>query len=155
MPYATVSQAQHAVLERPGRRETADLGSGGGGSYGERGKSTVDPDKPGVVVGEARWVAAVRVEVRRLDVEADVPASAMPTTGREQDPGPRGHHELPGASIVLRDRAEQPPQPAVSSWTRTVPILGSVTERGWPSPTRIEQAPLLPTLLRSRKLSRQ
>ena len=56
-------QAQHAVLERPGRRETADLGSGGGGSYGERGKSTVDPDKPGVVVGEARWVAAVRVEV--------------------------------------------------------------------------------------------
>src|SRR5512132_804129 len=43
----------------------------------------------------------------------------------------------------------------VSSCTRIVPILGRVTERGWPSPTLIDQAPLLPALLRSRKLSRQ
>jgi hypothetical protein len=43
----------------------------------------------------------------------------------------------------------------VSSWTRIVPILGSVTERGWPAPTRTEKALLLPCLLRSRKLSRQ
>jgi hypothetical protein len=55
-------------------------------------------------------VTALRMEVRRLDVEADVPASAVPTTGREQDPGPRRHHKLPGASIVLRDGTEQPPQ---------------------------------------------
>src|SRR4029450_13887344 len=57
------------------------------------------------------WVTALRMEVRRLNVEADVPASAVPTTGREQDPGPRRHHELPGARIVLRDGTEQPPQP--------------------------------------------
>jgi hypothetical protein len=43
----------------------------------------------------------------------------------------------------------------VSSCTRTTPMVGRVTQRGWPSPTRIEKVSPLPCLLRSRKLSRQ
>ena len=131
-------QAQHAALERLGCREAADLGSGGGGRYGESGKAAVDPDKPAMVVGRAGWVMALRMEVRRLDVEADVPASAMPTTGREQDPGPWRHHELPGARIVLRDGTEQPPQPTsvVMYTNRADPRQGHRARMAFPDPDR-------------------
>lgn len=111
MPHVTASSGAACCAGAAWVLEAADLGSRGGGRYGEGGKATVHPDKPAMVVGGAAWVTALRMEVRRLNVEADVPASAVPTTGREQDPGPRRHHELPGASIVLRDGTEQPPQP--------------------------------------------
>jgi hypothetical protein len=106
-----------------------------------------------MVVGGAAWVTALRVEVRRLDVEADVPASAVPTTGREQDPGPRRDHKLPGASIVLRDGTEQPPQSTGVVMYMNRADLRQSHRAGMTFPDRIDQA-ALPALLRSRKLSR-
>jgi hypothetical protein len=47
----TSPQADHAVLERLGGREAADLHPGGGGRYDERGKSAVHPDESSVVIG--------------------------------------------------------------------------------------------------------
>ena len=132
------SQARHAALERSRCRIAADLGSGGGGRHGEGGKATVDPDKPAMVVGGSGCVTALRVEVGRLDVQADVPAPAMPTTGREQDPGPRRNHNLSGARIVLRDGTEQPPQPTrvVMYPNRADPRQGYRAGMAFPDPDR-------------------
>ena len=104
-------QAPHAALERLRCREAANLCSGGGGRHGESGKATVHPDKPTMIVARAGWVTALRVEIRRVDIEADEPASAMPTTGREQDPSPRRHHRPSGLRIVSRVGTKQSPQP--------------------------------------------
>jgi hypothetical protein len=57
-------------------------------------------------------VTAFGVQVGGLDVEADIPAGAVPADRGEQDLGPRRHHRLPGGGIEVGDRAEQPPQPA-------------------------------------------
>jgi hypothetical protein len=131
-------QAPHTALERLGCREAADLGSGGGGCYGEGGQATVDPDKVAMVVGGTGWVTALRVELRRLDIEADVPTSAMPTTGGEEDSGPRRHHRIPGASIILRDGTEQPPQPTgvVMYTNRADPWQGHRAGMTLPDPDR-------------------
>ena len=130
-------QAEHAALERLGCCEAANLGSGGGGYYGEGGKATVDPDKAAMVVGGTGWVTTLRVEVRRLDVEADVPTSAMPTTGGEEDSGPRRHHELP-VSRILRDGTEQPPQPTgvVMYTNRADPRQGHRARMAFSNPDR-------------------
>jgi len=52
------------------------------------------------------------MQVRGLDVEADIPAGAVPADRGEQDLGTWRHHRLPGTWGELGDRAEQPPQPA-------------------------------------------
>jgi len=47
----TSPQADHAVLERLRGREAADLHPGGGGRYGERGKSAIHPNESSVAIG--------------------------------------------------------------------------------------------------------
>src|SRR5512132_1955788 len=66
--------------------------------------------------------------------------------------GPRTCCPVSSSCLTVRSKRRNR---RVSSCTRTVPILGKVTERGWLSPTRMQQVPLLFRLLRSRKLSRQ
>jgi hypothetical protein len=55
-------------------------------------------------------MAAARVEIGSLNVEAHIPASPMAANRREQDLGPWHNDWLPAGRIHLDDRTEQPPQ---------------------------------------------
>ena len=57
-------------------------------------------------------MTAFGVQVGGLDIEADMPAGAVPADRREQDSGARRHYRLPCGWVEVGDRAKQPPQPA-------------------------------------------
>jgi hypothetical protein len=72
----------------------------------------LQPDPAAVVVIAGRPVMALRVQVRRLDGEAHIPARAVAADGRKQQRAARRKNLLPGVVVEVRPGAEQPPQPA-------------------------------------------
>jgi hypothetical protein len=69
------------------------------------------PDEPDMIVRRVGSMAAFGVQVGGVDVEADIPAGAVPADRGEQDLGTRRHHRLSSIRIEVGDRAEQPSQP--------------------------------------------
>jgi len=148
------AEAHHAAMQRHGCSEAADLGPVRSRCHSERDEASVQPNKP-VIAGRSGQVATVGVQVGGLHVEADIPAGPVPTTvaNRILARGAILDCPVPVSSWATGRNSRRSRR--VSSWTRTTPIVGRVTERGRPSPMRIEQPRPLPCLLRSRKLSRQ
>ena len=141
--------------QRPRGGPSAYLGSISGSRHRELPEAAVNSDKslPGSIT--SGMVTPVWVEVRCKDREADIPSVSVTDDRCEQ-------HLARGARVgFLRPEStcwtgrSNHRTGRVSSCTRMTPMVGNVTERGCPSPTRIEQVPFRPILFRSRKLSRQ
>jgi hypothetical protein len=82
------------------------------GGHHEGRKPPVDPDKSWMSAGEALGMTAVGVEVRSVDVEADIPADAMPANCGEQDSRPGRDDWLAAVRVDLTDGAKQSSQTA-------------------------------------------
>jgi hypothetical protein len=127
-----------------------DLHAIGASNNCEDGKATVDPDEPSALVLRSMLMAPAGMEGRSFDVQAHLPSGNPPGDRRGQDSGARSHHASPGrGSRCLMGRSIRRSR-RVSSCTRMVPILGRVTDRGCPSPTRIPSRPLGSLLFRRR-----
>ena len=98
-------QAPHAMLQRLGRLEAGDLAPVRGGRNSERGKAAIHPDKPVSIAGGPGCVAALGMQVGGMDVEAEIPAGAVPSDRGEQDLGTRRHYGLPGGGVQVGGRA--------------------------------------------------
>src|SRR5215211_2421013 len=57
-------------------------------------------------------MAARRVQVGRVDVEAHMPAASAPANGGEQDLGVRCADRLSSVGVIALNEAQEPPQPA-------------------------------------------
>jgi hypothetical protein len=91
---------------RLGSLPAADFGAVRGGGDHQRRQAPIYPDPTTMLASWAHGVVVLLVQVRSVEVEADIPAAAMTADRGEQDLGAWRRSRVPDIGVGLCDRAQ-------------------------------------------------